>query len=115
MHYLPEILKQTKWKIIFTWYSGKNTLAWQINDGNKKVMIKWVLHDVACASKYVTWFSSHADHDELVSYFQGTQKTKWAKVVLEHWWETRNILAESIKNLSVKVLVPQEWDKIRIL
>jgi metallo-beta-lactamase family protein len=115
MNYLPELLKQKKWKIIFTWYSGKNTLAWQINDGNKKVIIKWVLHNVLCDSKYVTWFSSHADHDELVQYSQSIQKTKWAKIVLEHWWETRKILAESIKSWWIKVIVPQEWDKIRIL
>jgi metallo-beta-lactamase family protein len=115
MHYLPEILQQRKWKIIFTWYSGKNTLAWQIVDGNKRVSIGWNNHEVMCDSKYITWFSSHADHDELVDYTKGIQKVKWAKIVLEHGWATREILAKDLESTSVKVLIPQEWDKIHVL
>ncbi len=115
MHYLPEILKQKKWKIIFTWFPWQNTLASQIVSGNKKVVVNWLLQDVTCESIYIEGFSSHADHDELVEYFQWIKKAKWAKVALEHWWINRNILAEDIKNWSVKVIIPQEWDKFRIL
>ena len=115
MHYLPEILKQHKAKIIFTWYAWPNTLAWQINGGNKIIAIKWERHEVFCANKYIQWFSSHADHDELIDYFKSIPKARWSKVVLEHWWETREILAWDMINSSSKILIPQEWDKIRLL
>ena len=115
MHYLPEILKQAKAKIIFSWFPGKNTLASQIVDGNRKVVITGAVHDVNCNSVYIEWFSSHADHNELVHYHDSISKTKWAKVVLEHGWINRHILAADIKNPATKVIVPQEWDSISIL
>ena len=120
MSYLPHVLSNPHASLIFTGYPGNDTLARRLIDQREKqVYIQGQPTDVVCRTKYIEWFSWHADHGDLMKYFKDIKKSRHAKVALEHWWEQRFALEKSIKNarqhnISVTTHIPAENETIQL-
>lgn len=117
INHLKEIISDVNAKIIFTWYQSVWTIWNKILSWDKQIIIEWEIYDVKCSVTQVKWYSSHIGHSDLVEeIWVQMHYSKKAIVALNHWWESRMILADAIKNICsrVNVIMPNLYDDINI-
>lgn len=77
LHHLKNGISDSKNTVLFVGYCAENTLGRKIRDGIKEVPILGDFYKVRAHIETVDSFSGHADHSELLEYFQrmtGTRK-----------------------------------------
>ncbi len=80
LHHLKNNIGDPKTTVIFVGYCAENTLGRRIRDGEKEVSILGGRYKVRADIQIVDSFSGHADHSELVDYFNrttGPKKNVW--------------------------------------
>ncbi len=99
LHHLKNSIADERNTILFVGYCAQNTLGWKIREGWDKVRIFGAEYPLKANVEIVDSFSGHADHSELIDYFQaitGSKKHVW----LVHGEEARsNILCEALKDI----------------
>lgn len=83
LHHLKNHIGDQKTTVLFVGYCAENTLGRRIRDGEKEVPILGGRYKVRARIETVDSFSGHADHSELLDYFQRTTGPK-SKVWLVH-------------------------------
>jgi metallo-beta-lactamase family protein len=74
--------------LLFVGYCAENTLGWKLRHGHKKVNILGDAFEVRARIEILDSFSGHADHDELLAYFDRISGPK-SRVFLVHGEPTR--------------------------
>lgn len=70
LHHLKNEIDNPKNTILFVGYCAQQTLGWKIREGHKKVRILGSEYPVKAHIEIMDSFSGHADHSELLAYFQ---------------------------------------------
>lgn len=83
MHHLRNNIEDSKNTILFVGYCAERTLGRRIRDGQKEVKILGDTFRVNAAVEIVDSFSGHADHSELIDYYNRMKGSK-AKTWLIH-------------------------------
>ena len=76
LHHLANNIENPNNTILFVGYCAQNTLGWKIREGWKEVSILGERYHVKARVEILDSFSGHADHDELLAYFQRTTGPK---------------------------------------
>jgi metallo-beta-lactamase family protein len=96
LHHLKQNIGNPKTTILFVGYCADNTLGRRIIDGEREVPILGGRYEVRARIEAVDSFSGHADHSELLDYFDRTTGPK-QKVWLVHGETERSeILRQAI-------------------
>jgi len=95
-----ELIPNSTTKIIFTWYQWEWTKWRQVLDQNSYIVIKWKAIPVKCKSTIISWFSSHADTNDLLHLLRNFKKYNWNKILLTltHGGDNRYLFEKIIKN-----------------
>ena len=96
LHHLRNGISNPQNTILFVGYCAENTLGWKIRNGDPEVNIFGDKHELRAQVEIMDSFSGHADHSELMDYFDAISGSK-KKVWLVHGEPTRSAaLAEAI-------------------
>jgi metallo-beta-lactamase family protein len=76
LHHLKNNISDPKTTVLFVGYCAENTLGRRIRDGEKEVPILGERYKVRAKIETVDSFSGHADHSELLDYFNHTTGSK---------------------------------------
>ncbi len=76
LHHLKNNIGDPKTTVLFVGYCAENTLGRRIRDGEREVPILGSLHVVRAKIEMIDSFSGHADHSELLDYFERTTGPK---------------------------------------
>jgi metallo-beta-lactamase family protein len=76
LHHLKNNIGDPKTTVLFVGYCADNTLGRRIRDGEKEVSILGGRYRVRAKIEIVDSFSGHADHSELLAYFERTTGPK---------------------------------------
>ena len=80
LHHLKNHIGDPKTTVLFVGYCAEHTLGRRIRDGDDEVAILGGRYKVRAAIEAVDSFSGHADHSELLDYFEridGPKKRVW--------------------------------------
>ena len=83
LHHLKNNIGDPKTTVLFVGYCADNTLGRRIRDGEREVPILGGRYKVRAKIEIIDSFSGHADHSELLDYFQRTTGPK-SRVWLVH-------------------------------
>ena len=83
LHHLKNNISDPKTTVLFVGYCAENTLGRRIRDGEREVPILGGRYKVRACIEKVDSFSGHADHTELLDYFNRTTGPK-SRVWLDH-------------------------------
>jgi metallo-beta-lactamase family protein len=89
LHHLRNNIENPRNTILFVGYCAENTLGWKIREGHETVKIFGDEYTVKADVEIMDSFSGHADHSELVEYFQAIKGAK-KKVWLVHGETSRS-------------------------
>ena len=80
VHHLHNNIEDTRTTVLFVGYCAANTLGWKLRNGDKEVNIFGEPHRVNANIEILDSFSGHADHSELLAWFDrisGPKKQVW--------------------------------------
>ena len=89
LHHLKNSIDNPKNTILFVGYCADNTLGSKIRNGDPEVRIFGDPYELKANVEIVDSFSGHADHSELLDYFEATTGKK-EKVWLVHGEQSRS-------------------------
>jgi metallo-beta-lactamase family protein len=89
LHHLRNNIQNPNNTILFVGYCAENTLGWKLRHGFEKVNILGEEYHVRAKIEILDSFSGHADHDELLAYFDRISGPK-ERVFLVHGEQTRS-------------------------
>jgi len=110
--WLKELVKNPDAKIVFTGYQWEWTRWREILDGKDFVVIDGKAIQVRCSYEYITWFSSHADTQDLLTFLKQFKKHdgKKIKLVLTHWWDNRYAFKELLFSSKNLIKIRRQYD-----
>lgn len=76
LHHLKNHIGDPRTTVLFVGYCAEHTLGRRIRDGAKEVRILGGIYPVRARIEAVDSFSGHADHSELLNYFEKTSGPK---------------------------------------
>ena len=116
LSHLDYVLPDENNKIIFVGYTPMN---WRAGDIKRGGMVQLPSSQdpvrVRCEVADIAGFSSHIDHDEILEYLGAHNFARGARIILNHWWESREILKKDIESeiikskKLIKVIIPDLW------
>ncbi len=80
VHHLHNHIGDPETTVLFVGYCAENTLGWKLRNGDKEVNIFGEPHRVRARIEILDSFSGHADHSELLDWFEritGPKKQVW--------------------------------------
>lgn len=89
LHHLRNSVEDENNTILFVGYCATNTLGWKIRNGDEEIRIFGDKFKMNAKVETMDSFSGHADHSELMDYFESI-KGKKAKTWLVHGESTRS-------------------------
>ena len=97
LHHLKNGIEDPKNTILFVGYCAQNTLGYRIRSGDEIVKIFGKEYTLRAKVEIMDSFSGHADHSELMEYFEAIKGPK-KKVWLVHGEEDRSLaLCEALQ------------------
>ncbi len=101
LHHLRNCIERDENIILLVGYQAQGTLGRRLQEGEKKVKIFGLEHEVAASVETMHVFSSHADHGDLVSFIKAVNPARG--VFLVHGEnDARAALAEALAKEGVK-------------
>ena len=97
LHHLKNNIGDPKTTVLFVGYCADNTLGRRIRDGEKEVPILGGRYKVRAKIEIVDSFSGHADHSELLDYFDRTTGPKKRVWLVHGEPETSAILRDALQ------------------
>lgn len=99
LHHLKNSIEEPKNTILFVGYCAQQTLGWKIREGWEEVKIFGQPYKLKANVEIVDSFSGHADHSELIDYFNEISGSK-SKVWLVHGEDERSqILCDALSEI----------------
>ena len=98
LHHLKNNISDPKTTVLFVGYCAENTLGRRIRDGEKEVPILGGRYKVRARIEIVDSFSGHADHSELLDYFQRTTGPKQRVWLVPGEPQAATILRDALQN-----------------
>ncbi|NNC88642.1 MAG: MBL fold metallo-hydrolase [Akkermansiaceae bacterium] len=99
LHHLRNNIESPRTTILFVGYCAEQTLGWKIRENWKEVRIFGEEYKLQATVEIMDSFSGHADHSELMRYFEATTGPK-KKVWLVHGEPTRSeALCDALKEV----------------
>lgn len=99
LHHLKNTIADERNTILFVGYCAQNTLGWKIREGWETVRIFGAEYPLKANVEIIDSFSGHADHSELIDYFNAITGSK-KKVWLVHGEEARSqILCDALEEI----------------
>lgn len=96
LHHLRNNIADPSATVLMVGYQAAGTLGRRLQDGQKKVRIFGLQHEVAAEIRTMQHFSSHADREDLVAFVKSLDR-KPRKIFLVHGDDTqRDALAEAL-------------------
>jgi metallo-beta-lactamase family protein len=114
LHHLRNNISNHKNMILFVGYCAENTLGWKLREGHKHVSILGDEFKVNAEIETLDSFSGHADHDELLAYYDTITGSK-KRVFLVHGELSRSKIFQEALQLhdpKTKVQIPERLDVI---
>jgi metallo-beta-lactamase family protein len=114
LHHLRNNVSNGKNIILFVGYCAENTLGWKLREGHKHVSILGDEFKVNAQIETLDSFSGHADHDELLDYYDRITGSK-KRVFLVHGEQSRRqIFGDALKmhDPKTKVELPDRLQTI---
>ena len=84
LHHLKYNISNERNTILFVGFQAENTLGRRILDGEKDVPILGERFHVRARREQIDGYSAHADHDELLGYFEELHPERLLRVLLVH-------------------------------
>ncbi len=113
LHHLANNIENPKNTILFVGYCATNTLGRKIVDGWKEVPILGKTYAVKAGVMEMDSFSGHADHNELLGYFDRISGPKSHVILVHGEKEASEALASALRQkVSTPVSVPARGDVI---
>jgi metallo-beta-lactamase family protein len=97
LHHLKNHIGDPKTTVLFVGYCAENTLGRRIRDGEKEVPILGGRYKVRARIEIVDSFSGHADHSELLDYFDRTTGPKQRVWLVHGETEASAILRDALQ------------------
>lgn len=97
LHHLSNNISNPTTTVLFVGYCAQDTLGWKLRNGAKKVNILGESYEVKARIDSIDSFSGHADHGELLSYFQKTGGAKKAVCLVHGEPECSQALADALR------------------
>lgn len=69
LHHLRNHIEESSTTVLFVGYCAENTLGWKLRNGEKRVNILGDAFNVGARIEILDSFSGHADHSELLDWF----------------------------------------------
>ncbi len=99
LHHLKNGIGNPNNTILFVGYCAENTLGWKIRHNEPEVRIFGDPYELKAKVEIMDSFSGHADHSELIDYFNATTGPK-KKVWLVHGEKTRSdVFCEALREI----------------
>ncbi len=99
LHHLRNNISNPRNTILFVGYCAANTLGWKIRHREPEVRIFGEPHVLKAHVEIMDSFSGHADHSELLDYFQAMTGSR-EKVFLVHGEQSRSeIFCEALREI----------------
>lgn len=96
LHHLRNNIADPSATVLMVGYQSAGTLGRRLQDGQKKVRIFGLRHEVAAEIRTMQNFSSHADRNDIIAFIKGLEK-KPRRIFLVHGeGEQRDALAEAL-------------------
>lgn len=76
LHHLRNHVDDPTTTVLFVGYCAENTLGWKLRNGHQEVNILGDKFPVKAKVEILDSYSGHADHSELLSWFDGVKGTK---------------------------------------
>ena len=116
LHHLRNHIEDSTTTILFVGYCAENTLGAKIREGEKRVNIFGESFQVNAHVEALDSFSGHADHSELLDYFQNVQGTKKEIWLVHGEPEQSEPLAQELRKLAPqsKITIPNYLDEVEI-
>jgi len=89
LHHLKNNIDDKSTTVLFVGYCAEQTLGWKIREGHEEVKIFGEEYKVRAEVEGLDSFSGHADHSELIDYFNASGGKK-EKVWLVHGEQSRS-------------------------
>lgn len=70
VHHLHNNIEDPRTTVLFVGYCAENTLGWKLRNGDREVNIFGEPHHVRAKIEMLDSFSGHADHSELLDWFE---------------------------------------------
>lgn len=112
LHHLRNNIEDPKTTILFVGYCAEGTLGRRIRDGVKQVNILGDSFHVNAHIEIVDSFSGHADHSELVDYFQHTQGPKTHTWLVHGEPDGAQALCAALKETGKEVSIAKLADEV---
>ncbi len=111
LHHLRNNIEDPRNTILFVGYCAENTLGWKIRNLWDEVNIFGEPFKLRARVEILDSFSGHADHSELLDYFDGTGGSK-EKVWLVHGEPSRSeALAEALRKRHSGEITVAKWQE----
>lgn len=114
LHHLRNNVSNGKNIILFVGYCAENTLGWKLREGHKHVSILGDEFKVNAQIETLDSFSGHADHDELLDYYDKITGSK-KRVFLVHGEASRRQIfgdALTLHDPKTRVELPERLDVV---
>ncbi len=97
LHHLKNNIGDPKTTVLFVGYCADNTLGRRIRDGEREVPILGRRYKVRAHIEIIDSFSGHADHSELLDYFERTTGSKQRVWLVHGESDSANNLREALQ------------------
>lgn len=99
LHHLKNEIDKPNNTILFVGYCAQNTLGWKIREGYQEVRILGRDYPVKAQVEIMDSFSGHADHSELLDYYQAMGGAKYKTWLVHGECERSEKLREALENI----------------
>jgi metallo-beta-lactamase family protein len=100
LHHLKNHIEKPSTTILFVGYCAANTLGRRIRDGHEQVSIFGESYDVKAKVEIVDSFSGHADHSELIQYYEAISGSKQQTWLVHGDPECSEVLQNALQSIS---------------
>ena len=116
LHHLKHNISNERNTMLFVGYQAENTLGRRILDREKVVPILGERFPVKARLEQIDGYSAHADHDEMLAYFQQLQPGRLSRVLLVHGEpEAALALQKGLQEIGVKdVYIPELNEQVTL-
>lgn len=97
LHHLKNNIENPNNTVLFVGYCAENTLGWKLRSGHEKVNIFGEEYHVRAHIEILDSFSGHADHDEMLAWFDRVTGPKKHVFLVHGEAERANILCADVR------------------
>jgi len=115
LHHLRNNLNDKRNQVVIVGYQAEGTLGRRLMDGQKRVKVFGIDHDVSAKVVVLHAYSAHADKDDLLEYIQALAPSK-PRVILVHGEpdSAEAFGAEIHSQFHLAVDIPKLGDSLRL-